>query len=157
MDWGQVGTIVGLLGACLVALLLVLIARREAESVRRRATEDVASIKDEARSKLSDADRRERRLSERELALAQDRDDLDAMERRVRERAEELAAVERTAARAVDAAERAAARTVADAERAAATKLVEARLAARARGRQRSRRGRGARGAAQPADRAGDP
>jgi len=132
MDWGQVGTIVGLLGACLVALLLVLIARREAESVRRRATEDVASIKDEARSKLSDADRRERRLSERELALAQDRDDLDAMERRVRERAEELAAVERTAARAVDAAERAAARTVADAERAAATKLVEARLAARA-------------------------
>ena len=48
MDAGAIATIVGLLGACLVALVLVLVARREAGVQRARAEHDVASIKDEA-------------------------------------------------------------------------------------------------------------
>jgi ribonuclease Y len=120
-DWSPVVTIVGLLGACLVALLLVLLARREADEVRRRAAEDVAGIKEEARTKLADAERREQRVAEREQALVQDRDELEALERRTRDRAEALVVAERSAAR-----------TLADAERTASARLAEAEAAARA-------------------------
>ena len=50
---GEIATIVGLLGACLVALILVLVARREAGAQREQAEKDVAEIKDEARALLS--------------------------------------------------------------------------------------------------------
>ncbi|HWJ84877.1 MAG TPA: ribonuclease Y, partial [Cellulomonas sp.] len=63
---GSLLVVVGLLGACLVALILVLVARREASAQRAQATKDVASIKDDARAMLADAERREARLSERE-------------------------------------------------------------------------------------------
>lgn len=126
MNWAPVLTIIGLLGACLVALLLVQLARREADAVRRRATEDVATIKEEARSKLADAERREQRLAEREQALAQDRGELEALERRTRERAEALVAAERGAARVISDAERAAEHTRAEAERAARAELEAA-------------------------------
>jgi len=126
MNWAPVLTIIGLLGACLVALLLVQLARREADAVRRRATEDVATIKEEARSKLADAERREQRLAEREQALAQDRGELEALERRTRERAEALVAAERGAARVISDAERAAEQTRAEAERAARAELEAA-------------------------------
>ncbi len=132
MDVTSVVTIVGLLGACLVALLLVLLARREADAVRRGAREDVARMKDEARAQVADAERRERRVTEREAAAARDRDELDALQRTLRERADQVDAAERAAARAVDAAERAAARTVADAERTVAHRLVEAQERVRA-------------------------
>ncbi|OJV59524.1 MAG: ribonuclease Y [Cellulomonas sp. 73-145] len=132
MDVPSIVTVVGLLGACLVALLLVLLARREAEAVRRGAREDVVRMKDEARAQLADAERRERRVTEREEAVGRDREELDGLQRALRERADRLDAEERTSARAVDAAERAAARTMADAERTVARRLVEAQQQARA-------------------------
>ncbi len=121
MDWSQLGTVIGLLGACLVALVLVLLARREADAVRRRAEEDVASIKDEARAKLAEAERRALRITEREQVLAQDRDEIESLERRAHDRAE-----------AVVLAERASARQMADAERRAAAIVAEAEAKARA-------------------------
>lgn len=123
MNWTPVITVVGLLGACLVALLLVQLARREAEAVRRRAAEDVASIKEETRTKLADAERREQRLAEREQALAQDRGEVEALERRTRERAEALVTAERSAARVVADAERTATERLAEAERQARAEL----------------------------------
>ena len=120
MNWAPVVTIVGLLGACLVALVLVQLARREADAVRRRAAEDVTSLKEEARAKLTDAERREQRLAEREQAVAQDRGELEALERRTQERAEALVVAERGAAR-----------VVADAERTASSRLAEAERQAR--------------------------
>ena len=79
MDAGATGTIVGLLGACLVALVLVLVARREASLQRSRAEADVASIKDAARAMREDVERREQRLSEREKSVATDRIEVDEL------------------------------------------------------------------------------
>ncbi len=70
MDWGEIGFLVALLGACLVALILVLLARREAEATRRQAHEDTASIKSEARAMLADAQRREEHVARREQEVA---------------------------------------------------------------------------------------
>ncbi len=66
MGGGDAATILVLLLACLVALVLVALARREADAARRQAREDVESIRDEARSVLADAERRSARASERE-------------------------------------------------------------------------------------------
>jgi ribonuclease Y len=132
MDWGPVLTVVGLLGACLVALLLVVIARREADHVRRQATEDVQSIRESAQARQVDLERREARLAEREEGLAEEHDRLEVLQASLRERSEQVASAERTASRTVDAAERAAARTTADAERSAALRIRDAKEAARA-------------------------
>jgi len=132
VEQGAIATVVGLLGACLVALLLVLTARREADVQRRRASEDVAQIRDDARAMLADAERRERRVADRERAIAGERSELAELERRTRAEAEAVAETRRTAARDLDKAERAAARTLADADRAANERLADARAHARA-------------------------
>ncbi|MBO3087495.1 ribonuclease Y [Cellulomonas dongxiuzhuiae] len=132
MEPGAIVTVVGLLGACLVALILVLTARREADLHRRGASEDVAQIRDDARAMLADAERRERRVADRERELANERGELTALERRTRAEAEALAESRRSAARELDKAERAAARTLADADRAANERLAVAREKARA-------------------------
>ena len=67
---GSIALITGLLVACLVALILVWVARREAEAARQQAREDVADIREEARNQLADAVRRTARLDEREEQLA---------------------------------------------------------------------------------------
>ncbi|WP_421733317.1 ribonuclease Y [Cellulomonas sp.] len=126
MDAGAIATIVGLLGACLVALVLVLVARREAGVQRARAAEDVASIKADARAMLSDVERRERRLTEREQSLAADRTEVDELERRARADAEAAAEAKRAGARTLEDAERAAAKRAADAEREALVALESA-------------------------------
>lgn len=132
MDPGVVATVVGLLGACLVALILVLVARREAAAQRARAELDVASIKDEARALLADAERRERRLAEREQTLAGDRAQVEDLDRKARTRAEEAADARREAQRLADEAMREADRTTAAAQREAQARLAEAdALAAR--------------------------
>ncbi|WP_249667503.1 ribonuclease Y [Cellulomonas fengjieae] len=123
MDAGAIGTIVGLLGACLVALVLVLVARREAGVQRAQAAEDVASIKDDARALLTDVERRERRLAEREQHAEADRLELEELERRARADAEAAAEAKRMGARLLDEAERAAARRAADADQAAVAEL----------------------------------
>ena len=75
----EYGVVVALLLVCLVALILVSIARREAAEQRSRAEADVAEIKDEARSLLADARRRVEEVTTREHALR-------AAEREVAER-----------------------------------------------------------------------
>ncbi|WP_456786439.1 ribonuclease Y [Cellulomonas sp. P5_C5] len=123
MDAGAIGTIVGLLGACLVALVLVLVARREAGLQRSRAEADVASIKDAARAMRDDVERREKRLTEREQSVATERIEIDELERRARADAEAAAEARRASARALEESERAAAARAATAERAALAEL----------------------------------
>jgi len=129
---GAIATVVGLLGACLVALILVLTARREADEQRRRAAQDVAQIRDDARAMLADAERRERRVADRERELAAERTELAELERRTRSEADALAEARRAGTRELDKAERVAARTLADADRAANERLADARARARA-------------------------
>ena len=90
--------VVFLLLACLVALVLVLLARREAAATRTRAQEDVAAIKLEARAMLSDAQRREERLAEREKELAAERRETHALHDAAERRAEQAEAERRAAA-----------------------------------------------------------
>jgi ribonuclease Y len=127
----EAGIVVGLLAACLVALVLVLLARREANAVREQAAEDVRSIRDEARSALADAQRREARAVEREEHAAAAERSAVARERAARaaqdaagelrrEAAERAATAATEAADRVARAEQAAAATEAAAERAAA-------------------------------------
>lgn len=125
--------VVGMLAACLVALILVLIARREAGAVRRQAQEDVQSIKDEARTGLADAQRREQRVAEREQALnsaertlSEREHEATRRERAVRADAEQAAAAERSAADRVAAAEQDLAGRLAAAERELAERLAAA-------------------------------
>jgi ribonuclease Y len=70
---GEIAIIIALLLACLVALILVLIARREADATRKQALQDVESIKTEARSLLGDTLGREERVTERERELTEER------------------------------------------------------------------------------------
>lgn len=64
-------TIIALLLSCLVALILVLIARREAEAVRRQAQEDAARIAKDVSEKFEEARARESQANEREQAAQQ--------------------------------------------------------------------------------------
>jgi ribonuclease Y len=103
---GEAVIIIALLLACLVALILVLLARREASATREQAVEDVASIKAEARSMLEDAHRREERIGEREADLREERrkqqllsETIEARTREVEQRVAEVDA-DRRAARA---------------------------------------------------------
>ncbi|HZL03433.1 MAG TPA: ribonuclease Y [Cellulomonas sp.] len=116
-------TIVGLLVACLVALLLVLVARREADTQRAQAAADVASIKDEARSLLADAQRREARAADREDELAAEQRALTDRERTVRAREDEVAGTDRSVARRAADAERDAGERLAAADREARSRL----------------------------------
>ncbi|GIG25191.1 ribonuclease Y [Cellulomonas denverensis] len=116
--------VVGLLAACLVALILVLIARREAGAVRRQAQQDVQTIKDEARSSLADAQRREERVAEREQALnaaeralSEREREASQRERAVRAEAEDAAVAHREARERVAVAERELAERTASTER----------------------------------------
>lgn len=58
--------IIALLLACLIALLLIWIARRDANEVRRRSTEEAAAMRKYAQQQLDDVDVRAQRLTERE-------------------------------------------------------------------------------------------
>jgi len=64
--------IVLLLGASLIALLLVIFARREATAVRKAAERDTKSVRDDARERIEEAKRREERGVLREKELAED-------------------------------------------------------------------------------------
>ncbi len=83
-----------LLGACLVALILVLVARREAEAVRRQARDDVAGIREEARELAREATRRTQRVSDLEFQLGAERDRLDQLAERLELQAGRLASSE---------------------------------------------------------------
>ena len=123
MTVGDIATIVGLLVACLVALLLVLVARREADTQRAQASADVASIKDEARSFLADAQRRETRAAAREDELVAEQRAVAERERAVRAREDEVAETDRSVARRAAEVQREAAERLAAADREARGRL----------------------------------
>lgn len=102
----EYGVVVALLLVCLVALILVSIARREAAEQRARAESDVAEIKDEARSLLADARRRVDEVVVRERAVRAA--ETEAVERAhaLEVRAEALHAAEVNLAEQITAAER---------------------------------------------------
>jgi ribonuclease Y len=128
------------LAACLVALILVLLARREADAVRRQANEDVQTIRDEARTLLADAQRREVRVEARERSVGEqerataEREQAagrrESAARAARDEAEELRS---TVRREQSEAARAAEQTLAEAEQGAASRLTEAEREATAR------------------------
>lgn len=103
---GELAIILGLLMVCLVALVLVMLARREAAATRARATEDVASIKQEARAMLTDAQRREERIAERESELAAERREVRIRQEQAKRRLEEAEKDRRLAGEAFDRAQR---------------------------------------------------
>ncbi|MCL2668483.1 MAG: HDIG domain-containing protein [Micrococcales bacterium] len=123
---GAVGMVVVLLGACLFALLLVVIARREAGAVRARAEQDSDAIRAQARDTLAEIERRELRVTDREAHLAAELATLAETRQTVLREVDEADQARRRAERALDSAERAASRTISDAERQAAAKLSEA-------------------------------
>lgn len=61
-----------LLGASLVALLLVFFARREAQAVRQAARDEVEGAREDARAMMVEAQRREERVAQREKDTAAD-------------------------------------------------------------------------------------
>ena len=61
-----------LLGASLVALLLVFFARREAQAIRDAAREEVEAQREDARAMMIEAQRREERVSQREKDISAD-------------------------------------------------------------------------------------
>lgn len=117
--------VVGLLAACLVALLVVLFARREAAAVRARAEQDVQSIRDEARTALADAERREARVVEREGSAANAERSAVEWERAARAAQDAATDLRRQVAQESAVAAESAAATIAEAER-----IVNERLAA---------------------------
>ncbi|WP_152649894.1 ribonuclease Y [Demequina globuliformis] len=79
----------------LVSLLLVHFARREASDIRRSSTEEVQSIRTEARELLSEAQRREERVAQREKELSADQRAAQKYSRALDERAAVIARDER--------------------------------------------------------------
>lgn len=79
MDWGEWGTVLVLLLASLVALVLVMLARREAGVARDQAAKDVAAIREEAAQALVDAQRRSTQIAEREAEVRAERKEAKAM------------------------------------------------------------------------------
>ena len=108
MELGQIAIVVGLLLACLVALLLVQLARKEATARREQATKDVAAIREDARAAALEIERREARLAARERVLGEDQSEAAAIAHILRDRELALAESERRGAEQV-AASRAAA------------------------------------------------
>lgn len=66
-----------LLGACLVALILVLIARKEAAAVRQSARSDVQALRTETREQARETTRRHEHLEAAEKRLAAERERLN--------------------------------------------------------------------------------
>ncbi|WP_448629668.1 HDIG domain-containing metalloprotein [Cellulomonas soli] len=133
MDLPQdIGTVIGLLGVCLVALLLVVVARREAAAQREQAAKDVASIKDEARDKFARAERREARALEREQAAAAELAAAAERERAARERWESAVEADRVAQQRREEADRVADARLARAEQDALALIAQAEQEVRA-------------------------
>ena len=98
MELSQIAIVVGLLLACLVALLLVLLARRESTEQREQATRDVAGIREDARTAAAEVERREQRLAAREHAFGEDRAAAADLAHTLRDRALALSQSERDVA-----------------------------------------------------------
>jgi ribonuclease Y len=124
MGLGESAIVIVLLVACLIALLLVRLARREADAQRQQAFSDVAHIKEEAKELLSDAHRREERLTDREREVATEQRSVVELSRALTEREEAVAAAE---ARSREAQVRADAAVIAQLEDASGLSASQAR------------------------------
>ncbi|WP_084129947.1 ribonuclease Y [Demequina sp. NBRC 110055] len=82
----------------LVSLLLVFYARREAEAIRRSVTSETQGMREEARDLVSEAQRREERVAQREKDLAADQRAAQTYSRALEERAAVVARDERRVA-----------------------------------------------------------
>jgi len=85
---GESLVIVALLLACLIALLLILIARRDANEVRRRSAEEAAEARQDIQRQIADADARLARVAEREVELAQRETELTQRQGEIAQRLE---------------------------------------------------------------------
>ncbi|MBN2176176.1 MAG: ribonuclease Y [Demequinaceae bacterium] len=85
--WTQSLIIVLLLAACLVALLLVQFARKEATAEREAAHRDSITLREEAKAVLANAKRREERLESREREVVADQRAAAEYSRSLEERA----------------------------------------------------------------------
>lgn len=83
----QTVTLVVLLGACLVALLLVFFARREARAERDAGRTEAERLREDARARLIDAQRREEQAIQREKDVASDQRNAQQYARSLEERA----------------------------------------------------------------------
>lgn len=83
--------VVLLLGASLVALLLVQFARKEAAAERESARRDTDTMRQEARAMMADAQRREERVAQREKELAADQRNAQTYARSLEERVSVIA------------------------------------------------------------------
>ncbi len=79
MQRGEIATVLVLLVASLVALVLVMLARREAAAARARAEDDVAQIRKETGEALAEVQRREARVGEREAETRAERNEAKSM------------------------------------------------------------------------------
>ncbi|MDN4473642.1 ribonuclease Y [Demequina zhanjiangensis] len=87
--------IVMLLGASLVALLLVVFARREAAAERASAHREAELLRSEAKSAMAEVVRRDQHVAEREKEIASDQRNAQAYARGLDERVEVIARDER--------------------------------------------------------------
>lgn len=87
LEWGYV---LALLSACLIALILVLVARREAAAVRRQAIDDSRELRDQLRDRSAEVTKRQNDLHAQENELLRERRALRRQRQRVLNREEEL-------------------------------------------------------------------
>ena len=71
---GESLVIIALLLACLIALLLILVARRDANEVRRRSAEEAAQVREEAQKQRSDAEQRSAQVTRLEERFEADQE-----------------------------------------------------------------------------------
>jgi ribonucrease Y len=90
----ETAIVIVLLLACLVALVLVLVARREADAHRAQAQRDVASIKEEAKNHLLEAQRREEKALAREQDVRDERAEVRRLSAATEQRLAELQAAQ---------------------------------------------------------------
>lgn len=128
---GEVAVIVALLLTCLVALVLVLLARREAAATRKRADEDATEVREEAaalraeaRERLAAASEREQATEAREREVRADRREVKAQREAVAARLEAAEALQAEAAAAAEAARERAAGILREA-RAEAAEIID--------------------------------
>lgn len=79
---GESLVIIALLLACLIALLLIWVARRDANEVRKRTSEEAAEMRKYAQQQITDTETRAQRLAERE-------ENFEAERARIRSKIEE--------------------------------------------------------------------
>ncbi|SNT05102.1 ribonucrease Y [Micrococcales bacterium KH10] len=131
LEWGYV---LALLSACLIALILVLVARREAKAVRVQAQEDARELREHIKDRSAELAERQEQLRNSEKELISERRRLRKQRQRNDQREQELvhdriafeAERERTVQEAARRLEEVAGMTVVDARKTLERSILEA-------------------------------